>query len=630
MCRDSYHRIQWMSLFRAIAIALLISVILIPSLVCGEKYSREGLDPTPIIRILQDTLSAITYGDYDSAEKLINLALSISLPKRVEYIHVKLYTQINNLLELMRDIDELSKGVEARSSELKVVIYRLYRLRLDLKEYFTEYLNTLSKYFKDREVRHVMSEKVENAVSMLFLRIDELIDELTMLYIFGTVNIVPLNITITMPQSIRSGNVFSIGIYIEAPPIIKYVNSTIHVSYGNIYEVLIHRELPVNKEINISSKAPLVEDLLRRTSIIMNETSIEVKVRVITVVHNTTYIGTEIARSKLIFKEPLCEFYISRHIYPNQPLEVSVLAYIDYPLNTTIYIDKSIPKNLVLNTVLKPGNNTFELPILNLSTGDHILIFEIKPRGYYLGTTYYTKFEVVREPLIALIEVQRVIIGPPFTLSMSVDVDSKTPYIIEVFMDGNRLIKEKFHNESGIRLRANTPITLFVWRSSVVISIEPLDPRYEPMEFSTDIYIINTPLLILASALLGFAIITPTTSKYISISMQYLLRYLHRAGISEKRVRRISSEVIVRTRIFFRPSKLVNLYRRLLRIIAPYVGIPHEYETLREFCRRVSIGFRELIYRFIKLYELDLYSKHDVDVKEAEEIVKRLEKLESK
>ena len=631
MNRSSRHRLQ-LNLCRAIAI-LLIPIILISNLTYGERSFQKSFDPVPIIRVLQDVISAIIYENYEDVEKIINIAMSIDLPKEIKYIHTKLYSEISDFVELMKSINEVTKSNEVSSTKLKVLIYRLYRLRLDLKNHLTEYLNTLSKYFKDQVVGHVVREEVKISISMFLLSIDELIDELTMLYTFGAINVVPLNITITLPQSVKAGDVFDIEIYVEAPSIIKSVNSTIHITYGNVYDVSIHRDLPVNKEINISLRTPTIEDLLKSASIVMNEISIEVKVKVVTVIHNTSYIGTKIARSKLVFEEPLCEFNIPKHIYPNQPLEISVLAHIDYSLNTTIYIDEPTSKNLILSTLLKPGNNTFELTIPNLSTGYHKLIFNIEPKGYYLGTSYSIAFEVVRESLVALIKIPRIIIGPPFTLPIGVDVNSTTPHIIEVFVDGNELIKEKFLNESGIELEASIPITLFVWRYSVVVSINSLDPHYGSREFSTDIYVINTPLLIIALALLSFAMITSATSRYIFAPMQLLIRYLRRTSISERyRVRKLSIEIIARTRILLRSSRLINLYRRFLRIIAPYVGIPHEHETLREFYRRISmkiISFRELIYRFIKLYELDLYSKHDVDVKEAEEIVKRLEKFEN-
>lgn len=120
---------------------------------------------------------------------------------------------------------------------------------------------------------------------------------------------------------------------------------------------------------------------------------------------------------------------------------------------------------------------------------------------------------------------------------------------------------------------------------------------------------------------------SPSSSRYIAIS----LRTLGSSVI--KAISRYGEETIVIdiVRPRFRRTKLGNLYRVFITLISRY-RTSKSSETLREFYTRfdktVVKPIKSFVKKFLDIYEEDLYSNHDLDVSEAEKIIKRLKDLE--
>ena len=72
---------------------LLMFIVFTSGLAYGEKSFQKSFDPVPLIKILQDTISAIVHENYGDAEKIIDIAINIDLPREIKYIPVS-YTHL--------------------------------------------------------------------------------------------------------------------------------------------------------------------------------------------------------------------------------------------------------------------------------------------------------------------------------------------------------------------------------------------------------------------------------------------------------------------------------------------------------------------------------------------------------
>ena len=619
--------------WKVLTIYSLIFIVL--AILAGGVHSFDSStiepDPVPLALFLRDTLLYISYGEYNVSKEYITIALNISIEGDIAYLHTRLYNELMELVNIMQSIDLQVLNNTANRDDVKRIIYRLYRLRIDLEGYINEYIEKLYGLLTDQSIKAYVVNETQKAISHFLESINGLIDELKSIYLHRIANVVYIDVNVTVPEIIMANDTFNIEIKVIGPRSLQTINTSIIIIYGDTYYVTLYRQVIVNSSTFISLKPPAVEDLISRGLLVKEEIPVEIRVEAYGFSYSTAYSGFGIARSKLLYVKPLCEFYVPSAIYSNKSFTIGILAHIDYPLNLTIYLNNIDTENIIENVTIFPGNNTIEIPALDLGRGLHKLFFKIEGRGYYYNMIYTVPFLINKVQLKVSISLPQIVMGPPYVIPIHIDIGREIPFRVTVFVDDSKIVSETVYGLSNKVIRVSLPYILFTWRHDIEVLVEPLNPMYESYKFSTEIYSINIPLMIIASIILGYALTTHIVSYGLSLSLQSIVKYFRKSGhIVEEIAKSSISTLETRFKSFFKPAVLVGLYYRFIRVIVKYVSPPRNSETLREYYNRISNVFpssvRELIRKFIALYEKDLYSKHVVDVSEAENIVYELER----
>jgi len=591
------------------------------------------LDPAPLLKLLQDVLSMIIENHYDSALSLCTKSLNISLPSDISYLHTRLYVRLLKLTKLLRSADSLVKEASAGSPKVREVVYELCSIKTELNDVINEYMGRLSKYFKDPATRYVMMEYGKELVNELIVKLDTIINQLVRVYLQGNLSTTKrlLHIEISVPKKILGDSNFSVVLTVKSLINVRKANVSLVAVFANTIVKDLTFTLPVNETAEVTMKAPPAEVLVGSGVKLNEELPVKIAVVAKAVMDNETIIDYVSETLILTYSKPPCTFIIPNIVYPNQSINVSVISRANVTLNLTIYMDKLEDEYILLKSVVKPGENTFTIEPKNLTVGLHKLIFVIEPKGPYQGFTYSAVFALVKLPLTAVVNIQKVLLAPPFSSPLYVYIDTPVPYKLVVYVGDAKVLERTYINKSRIVLNLPIPFTLLMWRYNVKVEVQALDPMYGVIIRSLTIYVVNLPLLIAASIVLGFAMISPVSSRYITFSLKSLILSLRRSLISSE-VRAIV-KTVESSAVMFRRPKLLKLYRKFLRIISRYVGLPSKSETLREFYRRLSLRvgmkLRQLVSKFLSMYEVDLYSKHEVDVDKAEEVIRRLEEVGS-
>lgn len=620
-------RMRWKS--KTQLIMVMIFIILISNTLLSYSSSTRP-DPVPLALFLKDTLLLISYGEYNESKEYISIALNLSLDDNIAYLHKKLYNELMELVNVLEGVDLKKLNDTTKKDYVKNIIYKLYRLRINLEQYLNEYTSKLYGLISDHLIKAYIMNETQKAVFYFLENIDKLINEIRNIYLHRIAHIVHVNIDIFIPQIILANDTFKIDLEINVPSNLRSINTSIIIIYGNKYYTTFYKRVLVNYTTSIILKPPSVEDLISKGIIVGGEIPLEIRVKAYEVVHNTIYSGFGVFKSKIHYIKPLCTFHLPRSIYPGSPLYINIIANIDYPLNLTIYLNNIDKESIIGNTTIYPGNNTIEIPKPDLLDGVHRLFFKINGKGYYYSTIYEVPFNVNRISLQAGISLPKVIIGPPYVIPINLDIDRNIPFNITVYINNKTVFSRTINVLSNRLVRVTLPYPLLTWTHHVEVLIEPLDPIYRSYRFSTLVYSIDIPLMLIALILFGYAISTYTSSYELPISIQSIVKYFRR---SRYLVRGIEKSPVIKleTRLkkFFKPATLIELYHRFIHLMLKYVGPPRISETLREYYYRISIVFpdsiRQLIIKFISLYERDLYSRHKVDRDEAENIVHELE-----
>lgn len=629
-------------LLSAEVIVYVVLVLIVLTMIAHPQYvvvaqKETPLDPAPLLKLLQDTLSLIIGNQYGSASSLCSESLNVSLPPDVSYLHVRLYERLLKLSKLMEKSGRLVREASAGSPKVKEVIYELYGVKIELEDLISDYVGRLSKYFKDSATRYVMMRYSRELINELMIKVDNTINNLIKVYLQGGLNITKgkrlLYILISVPDKIEGGKDFNITLTIKALANISEVNTSLTVIFANAIVKDLVTTLPVNESIVITMKAPQAEELMGGGVKLSEELPVKITVVAKGVLGNETIADYVSVTSTLTYSRPPCTFSIPSIIYPNQSMKIHIISRAEMVLNLTVYINKLESKYLLLKSLIKPGDNVFIVKLKNLTVGLHKLIFVTEPKGPYLGLTYSATFTVIKPPLTAIVNTRGVVIAPPFTSPLYVYVNIPIPYKLIVYVGNAKVLEHTYTNKSKVALNLPIPFTLLMWRYEVKVEVQALNPKYGSVVRSLTIYVINLPLLIAAVIASGFAMIASvSSSRYVSFSLKSLIHGLRKALIVSGELKEAVKPVEAPIPRFRRP-RLLKLYRRFLRIISKYVGLPKRSETLREFYRRLSMRIsdrlRKLVGRFLSMYEVDLYSSHEVDIGKAEEVIRRLEEVGS-
>jgi len=618
------------TLVRVVAVLItVLFVTLVPHVLIAENTTEEGLlDPAPLLKMLNDALSLITDGRYGEAQQVCMEAEQVVLPSEIAYAHSRLYGRLLELISLIEEAGRVCKHAEPRSPEVKVVLYELCAVKLELENKLPQYVGELSKYFRDPSTKYVMLRSIKGTIASFLSKLSSDINKLIEVYLQGSSGGRVIKVTLSLPEEVLGGSTLRVTVKVTSNvSIIRLANLTVIATFANSVTEVVNETVEVGSQEAVAVAVPSAEALARAGVGLDEELPIKVVAIASALVGGEEFVAYAAANSKLIFTRPRIAVVVPSFVYPNQAVNVTVVARTNATLEARVYLDEVSDDHLILEMSVEPGVNSFLLNFENLSVGYHKLYLVTEPTGPYLSLTHSSAFAVVEHPLVAVAELPELAVAPPFAVVLHVYVDTPVPYEVAVLVGGREVLRSTFVNKSRVSLTVPLPPTPLMWRYEVEVEVRALSPSYGSATKLLATYVVNLPVLTAAVAALGLAMVTPASSRYISISLKSVLsRFRSQRAELVRSTLQVAEEVTVAR---FRRPKLLKLYRRFTSLISRYVSPPKRSETLREFLRRLKLRtsdwVQKLAWRFISIYEADLYSHHDVDVREAGEVIRKLE-----
>ncbi|MEM4498548.1 MAG: DUF4129 domain-containing protein [Sulfolobales archaeon] len=574
---------------------------------------NASIDPSPLLELFNDVVVAITSGDYELADRLINTALGVRLPSDIEYVHKTAYLRLRGVVDVLRSSKSL--GDLNNASYLRTLIYDLNRAYYDLNSSMTSYLNSIFKYFLDYRLRDYYVGRVNRSLETLHNVVNDVLSTMLFKYLGITSNII--NVSVEAPLIIYGGDEFVLRIRISMPEDVDsdYATLTVYINYGGIYSY-ISTSVSTDGHVELKLKAPSAEDFVSGGYRLQSELAYELLVRVYVEVSDNLYIGQTSFRGVLKFLLP--DLRITPYVNGSRLEFLLIEALITHPINTSIYVDGELISTLELLN----GSNEVLLS-KDLSVGKHVVRVVTSPRAYYMSGSWAYELVVGQIPPKVSITQRGFSLGPPFNVLLDVSIDS-TPYRLKLIIDGN-LVFNDLLNSTATSLAIQLPWTSVIWRD-IDVFVEPLNPKYSLFSGSIRVYVINIPLIALLVITPSLLFISHDMRRRIKHLMVVLPRYIPLIGVSG------DEDVVTTTQtgVSFRRSKLYRLYRRLVVLISVFAEPPQPHETLREFLLRIKGLLTKELYEFIALfihnYELDLYSNHEVDINGVREALRRFER----
>ena len=562
-------------------IAVLVLVLLAapppPRLVSG---STPGFDGGPLAVMLRDALENFYSGDYGAVVELASQALRIQVPQGLDYYHNRSWTVLRELAEY--GLRALSGNTSAGREDL----YRLYRLRLEAPSLLRGYAEALVHYVPNPPTKLVLRKILGGYLD----RVEEKIGELVKAY-EEHLEIRALRVHIEVSQEALAGRSVPVVLVFSEPVVVREVRVVLVTPTSSFAETIIANSGRETSTYNLSVPVPGTETgaytgTTTRCRLIVAVTA--------TTAENQTAYGA--GGTSLVVKaiKPRILFRIPARVEPGGTLVVEARAHVTRPLNTTLrLLDRSGRIVAERNTTVQPGANLVELPVTNASRGVYTLAITIWPSGEYLGATYSKAILVAGKPVHATVAVPEVLIGPPFTATIAVNVSTSMTgrgyWVYVSTPDGTLLGLRGSRGGGQVALQVSLGWSLLFDSRELVIRVRPESPGYDEAVFRARIYMFNYLTLLVAIAL------ALTVSSATAEGLTLLARPRGAALVAKK------------TR-----DPVVRLYYRLVEFLAAYYRAPRPSETLREYysalARALGRGLAPLRV-FFALYERYLYSR---------------------
>lgn len=611
--------------FLAILVTLTISTSLTVYLVDGS--STLSPDPSPLAKILQEVLEALLEKRYNDALNLCREALNISLPPDLSYTHVKLYKKIEELTIILNKTDTIITIGVQDYKDLRNLVYELSLARLEAENLLNEYLNRLSRYFLEPATKYIISRTLASYVQNLDVKLESMSLQLVQIYLKGHSH--GLEIIFNHPQQAYGGEVVQLVVSIRSEAVdLNNVNLSIFLIYENLYIKSYNFTIPVNEEISLEIGIPSAENLVKLGINPALVSNMKLFVTAMSKVGETLFYSYKLSNITVIYERPPITVFVTSVVRPHDEyIDINISSNAVQNLSMSIYIDKVANETLIKTFTLEPGHHLLKLPLSNVSIGYHRLIFVVPPSGRYVGYSFSYTFVVLGEEVSVVLNLNPLAVVPISNVFVDLYVDSPTNYSVTLYIDGKLSIEYNNLNVSKIRFELKPPFTIFLNRYSVSIEVKPGNSSYMPTYVNGFIYVLNLPSFLITVFLLTVSLSTPSKAGYI-VELLKPMRYL--LSRTSSKTMESSISVLNLVKMVFKEARLAKLYRRFLIIISKYVEPPRSSETLREFYSRFDKSFsrstKVLVKRFLDIYELDLYSNISIDVREAENVVKELEK----
>ncbi len=638
-------REESMKWFKALALVALVASLLTPVLIPNNALaSNKGVDTAPLMKLLQDTITALLSNEFSKAVNLSEFALNISLPPNIRYLHTEAYGRLIKLAELMNSTEEIIHNESANPSKIKVVAYELYALKLGLSNYLNQYVQELSRGLRGSELRESLTNSTAMEVKALSSRVDELIRQLSMKYL-QKVTTHKLLVGVEAPEKVLGGSEYSLIVSVEASEPIKSANITAAVTYGNeLTQIINITTHSLRKPAVLRLKAPAYDKLIpSATKEGLNLTAVAYVMVEASTSNGTELLNYSIRNFTITYLKPPIKVELPQYIHVNDSLTIMIYSCLNESINATLYLDRVGKKNELRNLTIVPGKNTLAIPAKELRVGYHKIILVTHAIGPYLGMKYSAPIAVVGNSVQVTVKAPNIVSGPPFTARAEVRVNTSAQYRVKALVDGAPYLNKTVVGEPSVTIGLTIPSTILVGKHTLTIEVVSLKPEAPEVREELTIYTTNLPALVIASAVIAGLIATPPVYRGLTSGPKRLVSFGFGGGRRGKskpssRVRPSGTpggfgEESTITSGGFRRPKLLTLYRELLSIISKHVSPPKPSETLREFTSRAGSKLvawvRELVEGFIRLYERDLYSREGVsDEVEAESMIRRLREVE--
>lgn len=616
---------QTASVFTMLCLLMITSM----ASVIAQNQSRIELDPAPLTRLLQDVLLSIIDEEYDKALALCEIALNVSLPIDIRYTHVRLYKDLTEISSLLKTSKHVFSNASVQGVSLDIV-YRMHIARDKLRESVDEYLNKLSKYFTDPSTRYLMTVSIRRSTESIVLKIDLEIDKLLQMYMRGVYGS-SVTVYAKAPEKVYGGEKFYLSLYVDTD-IKTSTNASIKITAMFGYAIVKKLELsvPLGVWVDVDIDVPGAEELEAMGISPLSITRAKIYITAVVDANKTVVYGYTLCNTSVVYERPSIKFSMPGNIYLGQPILVSIESSALTQINLSAYLDIVSNETLVLSTTISPGLTNITIVLPNISSGYHKLIFITQGVGRYATSAYTYVFAVSRPRPSIVVSISDLAVFPLSKIRVSLYVDTSVPYVVSIYINNRKVAERVYIDSSKVELEIEPPVTLLMWRYSVVTEVKPVDTAYDPSFREGYTYVLNLPALIAIPSILSIVLATPSTSKYVVFSLKFtksrLERVVHRAeGLSSGVPQAIDS-------YSFRRPRLANLYRKFIHIVSKYVEPPRKSETLREFYNRFELTtiksmVKHLVKMFLDIYEEDLYSVHSIDEDLARDAVKRLDSI---
>ena len=633
--------VEWV---KALTLAFLVASLLTPALIPNNALaSNEGVDTAPLMKLLQNTITALLSNEFSRAVNLSEFALNISLPPNINYLHTEAYGRLIKVAELMKSAEEIIHNESANPSRIKVVAYELYALKLGLSNYLNQYVQELSRGLRSGELRNSLTKPTITDIRALNRRVNELIHQLSMKYL-QKVSTHKLLVGVEAPRKVLGGSEYSLIISAETSEPIKSVNITAEVTYGNVLTQVINiTKHSLRRPAELRLKAPTYDELMPpKTRKGLNFTAVAyIMVEALTN-GGVELINYSVKHFLITYLKPQIRIELPNCVRVNDSLAIMIYSGMNESINATLYLDSTGKGHELWNLTVGPGQNTLAVPAKDLGIGYHRIILVTHAVGPYVGMKYSAPIAIVGNSVQVTVKAPSIISGPPFTARAEVSVNTSARYMVKAFVDGAPYFNKIVVGEPSVTIGLVIPSTILVGKHTLIIEVISLKPEAPEFREELTIYTTNLPALVIASAVVAGLIATPPIYRGLTAGPKGLVGLgIGRGGRKPRPSSKVRSsgshggfsEESEITSEGFRRPKLLSLYRELVSIISKHVSPPKPSETLREFTSRAGgklvAWVRELVDGFIRLYEEDLYSREGVsDEVEAESMIRRLKEVE--
>lgn len=623
---------------------LIVAIIMTAAVGASLAKSEEAncvIDPVPYEKLLVDTLESMISHNWVRAEYYIGIASEAQICVRgLEAQHRELYDMLRRLNDLLRRVDEIESAFSSGETEgLKEQVRDVYNeldyLRQSIYERVIEYYRSLSGLAQDKTSFFEFRIRTDRALSALKGVIGYSMERLSTIYAllseaeFGAW----IEVSASLPGRIYAGDEVDITINLS----VRGATEEVNVNEARIkVSLVIGYLLEVSKEVvtRVGENATVaiqVPDALAITDkgidlinvrghvyaalsrIVVTAESVDGEVKGLAAYPTYVYVMW-----------PPLRFDVPSYAELNSTIGVRVVSHALTPVNVSIYLDEVANESLLMNTTVLPGAAWINITLVNASIGYHTIIFVNEPIGRYIRG-HWSAAIVIGSPTVPLImSIPRVVLVPPFIVEVRGEIGGdEGPYDVMIYVD-NVLTHESNVLGGSFSAVLDLPIgvsTLLIGRVVVRVEVVPHTPGMSPSEYVVDVVVVNVFSILMVTGFTGALYLHPKTSAVFS--------YLLRVALVRKKKRGGKVGLIMKG-VAFRPFRLRRYYDVLISLLSRISDPPAPSETFREYLRRIGHSLAPrivpIVGRLFSLFEMDLYSVHEVNPREAEELLGDVER----